>query len=252
MESKDAVEIESLRTATRIIQSLQDRDGTGASDIASELDMPVSTVHSYLSTLYKLQYLNKVNGEYHLGLRFLDHGTYARDRLDVYETAKETLANFAVKTGEMVYLMVEDNGKGVYLDEARGEQAVETRGGIGKRSWLHSVAAGKAILAYLDRDRVDDIIDRYGLPARTEHTITDRAELFSTLAEIREREYAINDHEDVLGIRAVGAAIVVEGEVYGAVSIGGPAKRFRGDKFEKELPNQVQSATNTIELELQY
>jgi len=41
---------------------------------------------------------------------------------------------------------------------------------IGQRVDLHSTGVGKALLSQLDSAQVDDLLDRRGLPDRTEHT----------------------------------------------------------------------------------
>jgi DNA-binding IclR family transcriptional regulator len=86
----------------------------------------------------------------------------------------------------------------------------------------------------------------------TENTITSRSALFDELERIREQGYAQNYGEQLKGTRAVSSAIVIEDEVLGAISIGGPEHRLHGDWFETELPNQVGSVSNEIRLDLLY
>lgn len=95
------------------------------------------------------------------------------------------------------------------------------------------------------------IIDRHGLPGRTDRTITDRERLYEELETVRERGFARNDGEEVRGIRAVGAPILTgDDSVLGAISISGPESRLQGDRFEEELPTRVMSAANVIEVNL--
>lgn len=240
-----------LKTFT-IIESIQQFGHAGVTEIAQDVDLPKSTVHVHLSTLEQTGYVVKENGRYRLGLRFLDHGMRARDNLELVGISAETLRQVAAETGEMVWLVVEEQGRAVYIKKARGERAVQTHPRLGRHLHLHYPAAGKAILSELSDDRVEELIDNYGLPKKSEHTITDKRELFENLQEIRKRGVAFNRGEEIPGVRAVGAPIIHDGTVHGAISIAGPSKRLTDERFTEQFPEIVLGATNEIELKLAY
>lgn len=86
----------------------------------------------------------------------------------------------------------------------------------------------------LDVDHIDAIIDRHGLPAVTENTITTEAELKEELTTIAQRGYAIDDEERVKGMRCVAAPITDESnDPIGAISVSGPTNRFNDDVFDE-------------------
>jgi DNA-binding IclR family transcriptional regulator len=121
------------------------------------------------------------------------------------------------------------------------------------RVGLHCTSLGKAILAYLPEERVDEIVDRWGLPARTADTITTREELDAELERIRERGYAQDNGERLSGLRCVAAPITdTDGVAIGAVSVAGPTSRMKGERFESEIPERVQSVANVTEINLTY
>ncbi|QLG29918.1 hypothetical protein HUG10_20125 (plasmid) [Halorarum halophilum] len=70
--------------------------------------------------------------------------------------------------------------------------------------------------------------------------------------QIRNQGYAQNDEEQLNGTRSVSSANVVDGEVFGAISVDGPAHRLRWKFFHEELPQQVMSVTSEIRLEMLY
>jgi DNA-binding IclR family transcriptional regulator len=146
--------------------------------------------------------------------------------------------------------MVERDGKAVYLDKAIGDHAIQTYARVGTYSHLHCLASGKAILANLPEERVEEIITAHGLPAKTENTLTTREELFDELGEIRDQGYAINNSEAISGSRSIGAPVIVEDEVHGAVCVSGPANRISIPQMEDEIVKNVLSAANEIELKI--
>jgi DNA-binding IclR family transcriptional regulator len=141
----------------------------------------------------------------------------------------------------------------VFLYRKTGEHAVATNSGTGKRMYLHSTAAGKSILAHLTRENVEAIIDEWGLPAITENTISNREALFDELEAIRDRGYAFNHEENIEGLHAVGAPLVLDEQgVIGALSISGPTHRMKGDWFDRELPDRLLGIVNELELNIAY
>ncbi|WP_114579449.1 IclR family transcriptional regulator [Saliphagus sp. LR7] len=239
-------------TTFAIIEAIDELDGCGVTDLADHLGMPKSTVHNYLSTLEQEEYIHKEEASYQVGIKFLDIGASARRRLPIYEVAKPEVNKLAEETGELANLLIEDHGKGVYVHQARGEQAVQVDSSVGARVDLHATAFGKAILAHLPVSRVDDIIEHHGLPQRTERTVGTREELETVLDEIRERGYAVDDQERLEGLRCVAAPILTDSRVLGAVSLSGPGNRMQGDYFEEELPMRLLETVNVIELNFTY
>jgi DNA-binding IclR family transcriptional regulator len=243
-------EIKSIKTYHKIIQELQRLDGAGASQIAKNLDIGRSTVYQYLSTLHSEGYVRKQDKKYYVGLKYLDHGMYARNRHPIIELARPSLDSLIEETGEIGWLTCEDNGKLVTLDIAVGKRDINNkfRGRIGNREFLHAHAGGKAILATYPDEKVSRIIDEYGLPEYTPQTITDTETLFEELETIRDTGVATNDEEAIIGYRAVGAAVTQDDETIGSITIGGPKNRLRGEYFSNELPNLLRGVINEIDL----
>jgi DNA-binding IclR family transcriptional regulator len=237
----------------QIIEALQQLDGAGVAELARHLDMPNSTVHDYLQTLTELRYLVKEDDEYHIGARFLELGGYVRDRMKLYHVADPEIKKLAETTGEHANLMIEEHGHGIFLEKSKGKDAVQLDTYEGMRVHLHTTALGKAILANLPDERVEEIIEEHGLPGITPNTITDEAELRDELVTIRDRGYAIDDEERVEGMRCIAAPICDSaGYPLGATSISGPVSRLEGETFTEEIPKQVLSTANVIEVNMTY
>lgn len=245
--------VKSVVTTFDILQTLRRLDGAGVTELADELDLPKSSVHNYLSTLEQEEYVVKEEAEYYVGLRFLDLGRYARQRNDLYETARPELEAVAEETGELVNLLVEEHGQGVYVCRVRGDRAVNVAASTGHRVSLHNTGLGKAVLAHTPEERVDAILDEHGMSAETEHTITDRDELKSELAAVRERGVAFDREERLEGLRCVAVPLLdLDDRPVGAISVAGPTSRMQGERYESELPQTLRNAANVIELNLTY
>lgn len=242
--------IKSLYRMSDIVELLMRRGPLSTSGVADEIGISRSTAHSYLSTMYDLGYVVTRPDGYDLSLKFLDVGVHVRDSLPITSVGEPVIEQLAQDTNEATWLIVEEHGKAVYTNLALGDRAVHTRGRIGKRTYLHTLAAGKMILAHLPTERVEAIIEEHGLPSQTEQTIDSREALYEELERVREQGYALNDHESITGARAVGAPVLVDDEVQGAVSVSGPANRVTMERLEDEIIPALLAAVNELELKL--
>lgn len=245
--------VKTAGTAFSILEALLEADGATITQLAEELGMAKSTVHRHLMTLYEREYVVREDDVYCISLRFLEFGEHARTRNKGYQLIKAKVEQLAEETEERVQFIVEEHGYGVYVYRATGSRGVQTDPGIGKRIQLHSIAAGKAILAFLPAEQTEAIIDRRGLPAITSNTTTDCETLLRELERIREKGFSVNNQENVNGLRAVGVPVKdKDGSVLGALSISGPTHRMKGEWFEQELPNLLLGTANELELNIAY
>ena len=254
-ENESPRTLKTVETNWEIIHLLEERNGARVTEIAETLDLPKSTVSNHLSTLKKHRYVANIDGEYRLSLYFLNLGEYVRNRNRLYQAGREEIERLAQDTEEYTHLVAKEYGRAIYLHEARGKQAVGEDYFSKKFETpvhLHSSAYGKAILAYLPTSHVERVIHEHGLPKRTENTITTAGELFEELAQIREQGFALNDEEELRGMRAVGAPVQDgDGNVLGALSVSKPTSRMKDEEFRKEIPELAVSTANVIEVNIE-
>jgi DNA-binding IclR family transcriptional regulator len=211
------------------------------------MDNPVSTVNDYLQTLQDLRCVRNEDGNYHVGMRFLELGGRRRASTRIFRMAEREVRSLANDTGEHANLMIEENGFGVFLLKEKGADAVALDNYEGMPVHLHTTALGKSMMAFMDDHRVDEIIEKRGLPKSTDNTIGDEAELREELATIRERGYAIDDEERLEDIRCVAAPVTTgDQKVEGAISISAPKNSMRGEYFEETIPEKVLQTANII------
>lgn len=249
-KKEDEKYIKSVDKAIAIIETLTEHDSMSMQEITESVEMPKSTVHIHLKTLEKHGLVIQKAGEYRLGLTLLDYGFQVRQKIPLVKAARSELSELAMETEESVWLAMEEDGLCSYLDVQLGERAIHTRGRIGQRERMHCTAVGKAILAHLSEERVRDIVEQYGLPKLTENTITSIDKLFEELSDVREDGIAKSDSEQVEGVFAVGAPVLVREEVRGSVSVSGPENRLKRTDAKESIQNAVLATVNAISLKL--
>ncbi len=245
--------IKSVETMIRLLEGIRRREAVGVTELANEVGMSKSTVHHYLRTLELYDCLEKSNGTYQLGLRFLTYGGQARTRQRIYQLAKSDVDQLAAETSEQVRLVVERDGHGITIYQAEGEHLDHSRSYVGSVDELHCTAAGKAFLAALSPDRVAELLDETELVRYTENTITDRDVLLEELEQIRSRKVAYDDEERIDGIRCVAVAITNKAdELLGAISVSGPTERMTDERFRSEIPSQLRNIVGVVEINTTY
>lgn len=260
-DGNEGASVKTTRTSLDILDVIREENGAGLNQIAAELDVATSTVHRHLSTLGAAGYVQRYGETFHLGLRFLDLGEYVRSQWPL-EAIDDAVSQLNEETGEEVDFLTEDRGRVItigksyrkyhklvkYAESADVDDAEKRRAELGNYYLMHVTGAGKAILAEYPDSRVEQIVERWGLPKRTENTITTEKELFAELERIREQGYAVSDGEYANGLRSV--AKVVEnpnGGVFGALNVAGPTYRMNGVVLEREIPNALETASETLE-----
>lgn len=253
-QSSRDTEIKATMTTLDVIEEIRKREGARTAEIAEALDVARSTAHKHLKTLQQRGYVRNIGGEYRLGLQFLNLGEHARTRWPCYGRIREAVADLGDRTDEDVDFVVEEKGRVYTLCESyhKWEKYPDAESGyrvdLGDWYYMHSVASGKAILATYTQEEVQAVVDRWGLPALTDNTITDVDELFTKLETIREQGYAIGDEEYVSGLRTVSKAVSPSGwPIIGALSVSGPTYRMTGAVLHDEIVLVLEDVVTRLE-----
>lgn len=245
--------VKSTQTTFRIIEALEENDGARLTDLADDLELAKSTVHQQLSSLRESGYVVQEGQQYQLGLKFLDLGEYVRTRKQAYTLAEPLVEELAAETGERAQFLAEEHGLAIYIHTKKGEHAVEADRRVGKQRYLHSSAGGKAILAHFPTEKVDAVLDRWGLPQETDKTHKTRESLLEDLAEIRDRGYSLNKAESISGLWSVGVPVLEsDGTPVGSFSISGPTHRMKGERIHGSMVDLLLGTANELELNIKY
>lgn len=238
--------LQTTNTSFEIIDLLMELDGATMMEISEELGLANSTVHGHLKTLEENQLVVKEGNEYHIGLQFFHYGNFTRQRKPEYQYAQGNVEHLATATSEGANFCVEEHGQVIVLNGA--SPAPDPAYDIGNVFHMHTTAVGKAILAEMTEDEVSDVVSEWGLPAYTEHTITDEDRLFEELEEIRRTGLAFNHEEMLSGLTAVGITVErPDSSVCGALSVGGPTYRIDEEKLRGEFGDVIRDTKRQFE-----
>jgi DNA-binding IclR family transcriptional regulator len=232
-------ELTTTATSLRILDVIKRREGAQMNEIAAELNLANSTVHAHLTTLRNHELVVKEGNVFHLGIKLFHFGEQARHRKPEYEIVRRYAHELSNRLNEEVAFAITEHGRSVIIFDENNDPAKEGFQ-VGRYFHMHNSASGKAMLAKWSRERVDEVLDRWGLPRETDNTIQRRAELYEELAQTRERGYALNHQEALEGLMAIGMAITKpDGSVLGSLDVSGPPYRLSEEEIVPELRETV-------------
>lgn len=201
----------------------------GNAEIARLVGLPVGTASGLIYTLKINNYLdqNPANRKYRLGMKLAERAAILLDQLDIRKISAQYLEELRVWCDESINLAMRDGLEVVYIERLFGNHALGIRSELGKRGPLHSTALGKAIFSFLPEAEYDSIMSRYEFFAVTPFTITDREQFNVEVKKIRKLGYAVDEQENEMGGRCVGAPIFDHtGYPIAAISISVPIQRL--------------------------
>jgi IclR family acetate operon transcriptional repressor len=229
------------------------RQGASTVELGRRLSIHRTSVHRFLQTLVRRGYAEQISDSdrYRVGLRVLGLASSTIASLAIRDVAMPILEALSQETNETVYLVMLDHGEVVTVDRIEGEHPVALRTYVGARRLAYCSAAGKAMLAYMPEVQVDAILAR-GMPPRTARTITDPIHLKAQLWEVTQRGYALDDEENIEGVRCAAAPVFnLEGRLAGGVSVSAPAMRVDRTRL-LELGAAVLAAATELSHQLGY
>ena len=222
--------------------------GVSLQTLAGETELAKSTVHRLLASLVGLGYVvqDEENGHYRLTLKMFELSSGIVDSMDIMGVAKAHLERLSQRTGEAVHLVIRDGRDIVYIYKTEsGPMRMASR--VGLRSPLYCTGVGKAILATLPGDELEDIWTHSNVQKLTDKTITDLEELRSQLVEVRANGYAIDDEENELGVRCVAVAIPgPDGRAESAFSISGLAPYMTPERIRRIATLALDARTDIL------
>lgn len=228
--------VQSVERTFLLLETMAEAEGVmGVSALATATGLPLPTIHRLIRTLVDMGYVHQdASRRYVLGPRLFRLGERS-GRMFTF-LARPHLTPLEERLGETVALSMLENGEVVCVAQAQSTRhSMRMFAEVGQRVPPHCNAPGKVMLAEVPRERVDGILDRTGMAAMTDRTITDRAALLAALDDVRERGYALDEGEQEVGVNGV-AISVTNSPARLALSVSGPASRITPEFIERALP----------------
>lgn len=214
------------------------------------LSLNITTCYHLMRTLLSRGYLDRrSDGKLRLGGSVGALFRTYQLGFNVNEQLSAIVTELADATAETAFLSTLDDRNVILKVLVEGSQPLRVGGlYVGLTGNEPHRAAGKAVLAHVDTDLREEIIE----PSLAELSATARRRFLSTLdrelEEVREKGWAI-DIDTSPGITSIGAPIFARNEsIVGAIGIVAPTSRFHEaqDKLLQSVVDGARLATETM------
>jgi DNA-binding IclR family transcriptional regulator len=232
----------------------QEPEGLSNAEISRKLQIPKSSASYILRTLETQGYLTRAEqtGKYRVGLKVLSLSRGALSGIDVREVALPIMRHLVEKTNLTCHLAILDGPDAVYIEKVEPTGFIRMDTWVGRRMRVHATSVGKALVAHIPRERLEKIIADSGMEKRTAKTITTLPRLVKDLDKVREQGYAVDDEENNIGARCLGAPIFTQdGSIEASLGLSGTINQVNSHTMPRIIEH-LKDAARHVSMQLGY
>ncbi len=254
MSSETNSQIQVIDRAVALLRTLADADEPlGIRELARRVELSPSTTRRIAASLCHHDLCEQTAaGSYQLGLALFELGTHVEAGLDIRSRSLPALQRLSEQSHLTAFVCVQRDDRVIAIERIDGRYAFSLALTVGGSLPLYAGAASRALLAYLPREEVLELLAKHPPEAFTDRTLVKQAEILADMGEIRERGYAISDEDVTPGVAALGMPVFghhSQVRPVAAISVAGLVPQVLGDERERLL-GQLREAAAEISREL--
>lgn len=255
MPPKDESPSVAVERALAMLEAVaQEPEGLSNAEISRKLQIPKSSASYILRTLEKRGYLSRDtdSGRYRVGLKVLSLSRGALSGIDVREVALPIMRHLMEKTNLTCHLAILDGPEAVYIEKVEPQGFIRMDTWVGRRMRVHATSVGKALVAHIPQEQLEKILSKIGMEKRTPKTITSVPRLLKELEKVRAQGYAVDDEENNLGARCLGAPVFnQQGTIEASLGLSGPINQVNAQTMPR-IVESLKDAARHVSMQLGY
>ncbi len=221
------------------------------SETARRAGLTRATTRRMLATLVVMKYCETDGRYFQLRPRALGLGMSYLNALPFWTGSHRIVESLRDELSESCALAVLDEDDIVYVQRWPSRRILTTNLGVGSRLPAYVVSLGRALLATLPPDQLQDYLDRAELKKLTPRTIDDPKKLRAALTQIAEQGYAWIDGE--LDPAICGMAVPVrnpQGQAIAAISVNTISGSITEAAARRKFLRPLQRAAQDIRMQM--
>lgn len=222
----------------KVIEAIAAHQPVEAKELSRILKIPLPTLYRFMAALEANGYVTRVpgNAKYQLGLSFVRLGATALQSFHLYELVHPILREVAEQTQESSSLQIRKGKDTICVDCVESTQRIRFSPQIGRISPLYAGAGPRVLLAYMEGEKKEKIVENFVLKKIGPRTITNKQELKRKLEEILRRGYAVSEEELTESAVAVAVPVFdIANQVVAALTVNGPKFRMTQRQIENAV-----------------
>lgn len=198
-----------VNRAARILDLLAESDGPLAlADLSRLMEVPKSSLHGLCATLTQLRLISRSDsGQMTIGPHVMFWANAILGRSDIAQEFGSVCRESGIMSNETITLSVLDGAHVVYVACHNGSRPLGIQFRIGMRLPAQFTATGKAMLAMMSNDEVEERL-RGSWPVKmTPNSVPNMNAFKRELNQTRERNFSIDDGQVRDGMHCFGAPV---------------------------------------------
>ena len=211
--------INSLERGLSILHSFTSTEhGYSLSELAAINKISHATTNRYVYTLKELGYLiqDPLTKKYQLTAKITAFASCLLRNMDLRSRLMPHMIEMRKRFDIATQCAILNHTDIVYLARIRSSNFSEIDFTLGSIAPAYCTSLGKAILAFSDSSAMLKIVDETKFVSHTPYTIRNRDQLLDDLNVTRQRGYAVNNQEMVLGLKSMAVPVFHGSKVEGA------------------------------------
>lgn len=241
-------EVSTLKKGLLVLELVKKSQGITLKKITDELMLNKSTAFRLLATLEEMDYIYKLQNQFYINHKMFCGSFERRSSMDW--TSLQTIHQIAKQLQLSTYVGKMDGTDLVMAQVLHEPFLASADEEVGNRSKLHQSALGKVILANLQEEQLESLLEKMSLERVTKNTCQDSQLFRYHLKAIREVGYAFDDEERIVGIRCIALPIFRDGEVIAALAIAAPASQITRSNT-KRIVSSLKTGSHTLTMEIE-
>jgi DNA-binding IclR family transcriptional regulator len=217
-------ENKTLKDFTRLLALFNDlqTEELSVTEISKALGMSPSKVSRTLGTLdgEGLFEKNAKSGKYRLGILFFELGIAYAYHLPLRKIVRPHIEQMAKELKYTVSWGILRKNKVIVLDRIQNLPIDVLAYRVGLNLPIHTTSIGKTLMAFLQEDQQDEILNSIKLNKVTDYSVVDPPAIKANLQKYKKQGYATDEEETYEGVNCIAVPIRNgTGEVIAAISL---------------------------------
>lgn len=229
-----------LDKALFILSFFYDHDELSLKEIEKLSNLNETTIFRILKSFTDWEYLKQdpITKKYRMSVKIIEMTGTMLKKMNLLQICRPYLLEIRDATGESSCLGVLDDFSFIVLDWEPSYYDAHIKVTVGKIVPSYCTAAGRAILAFLPEEEINNLLQKHTLKRYTENTITEKDELRKILRESAERGYAVSKEEYDYDIVVVAVPVFnIYKQVIASCCVAALKSRIKSNRRIEELGN---------------
>ncbi len=246
--------IQSLKKASELLDLfVESKKSLGISDFSRQLNQPKTTIQGIVNTLTALQNLEKdqQTAKYRLGPKLFQLGMKYATNIDLVSIARVWMERLCYQFREPVNVGMLVGDKVVIVMRLEPDNMFMVFPQVGSVIPSHTTCIGKILLAYLDSDRRQKLLEGYTFDRLTANSIDNANDFSAELLDVKNKGIAFDREENIIGLAGIGAPIFnYNGHIIAAFALTGNVKNIEARRGE--IVESVRYTSTAVSHQLGY